>query len=51
MAKLRNDLNDPKVQQEIRQAEEIALMNAEIAKKLDERTEKQKLIEWNLPEE
>lgn len=48
MPKLRKDINDPRVQEEIRQSEEINRRNAEIAKKLDERTEKQKLAEWNL---
>lgn len=51
MPKLRKDLQNPRVQQEIRQSEEINRINSEIAKKLGERTEKQKLIEWNLPEE
>lgn len=48
MPKMRNDLNDPKIQEEIRQSEEIDRMRAEISKKLDERTEKQKIKEWNI---
>lgn len=48
MAKLRKDLQNPQVQEEIRQAEEIALMNAEISQKLDSRSKKEKIAEWNL---
>lgn len=48
MPKMRKDLNDPKIQEEIRQSEEIDRRNAEIAKKLGERTEKEKIAEWNI---
>lgn len=51
MAKERKDINDPKVQEEIRQAEEVNRINSEIAAVLDRRTDEQKNAEWNLEDE
>lgn len=48
MPKMRKDLNDPRVQEEIRQAEEVNRINSEIAAVLDSRSEEQKNAEWSL---